>query len=99
MVGVIPTLLLPRYKSKATGSDRREGGVGPAVAGVWYARAGEENGVGASAAALGGHESTRREMNALHRVNAEKMVSHYAVALEPGLRLASAMTVLVDLRN
>jgi hypothetical protein len=38
-------------------------------------------------------------MNALHRVNAEEMAAHYAVALAPGLRLASATTVLVDLRN
>ena len=43
--------------------------------------------------------STRREMNALRRVNAEEMASHHAGALAVGVRQANAMAALVDLRN
>jgi len=43
--------------------------------------------------------STRREMNALRRVNAEEMAAHHAGALVAGVRQANAMAALVDLRN
>jgi pyruvate/2-oxoglutarate dehydrogenase complex dihydrolipoamide acyltransferase (E2) component len=42
--------------------------------------------------------STRREMNALRRVNAEEMAAHHAGALAAGVRQANAMATLVDLR-
>jgi hypothetical protein len=43
--------------------------------------------------------STRREMNALRRVNAEEMAAHHAGALAVGVRQANAMAALVDLCN
>jgi small subunit ribosomal protein S15 len=43
--------------------------------------------------------STRREMNAHRRVNAEEMAVHHAGALAAGVRQANAMAALVDLRN
>ena len=42
--------------------------------------------------------STRREMNALRRVNAEEMAAHHAGALAAEVRQANAMAALVDLR-
>jgi len=43
--------------------------------------------------------STRREMNALRRVNAEEMAAHHEDALAAGVGQANAMAALVDLRN
>jgi small subunit ribosomal protein S15 len=43
--------------------------------------------------------STRREMNALRRVNVEEMAAHHAGALAAGARQANAMAAMVDLRN
>jgi small subunit ribosomal protein S15 len=43
--------------------------------------------------------STRREMNALRRVNVEEMAAHHGGALAVGGRQANAMAAVVDLRN
>ena len=43
--------------------------------------------------------SSRWEMNALRRVNAEKMAAHHACALAAGVSHAKAMAALVDLHN
>jgi hypothetical protein len=43
--------------------------------------------------------STRREMNALRRVNAEEIAANHACALGAGIRRALAMAAFVDLRS
>jgi hypothetical protein len=48
---------------------------------------------------LSADTSTRREMNALCRVNAEEVAAHHAGALAAGVRQANVMAALVDLRN
>jgi small subunit ribosomal protein S15 len=43
--------------------------------------------------------STRREMNALHRVNAEEMAAHHAGALAVSVWQVNVMAAIVDLCN
>jgi small subunit ribosomal protein S15 len=43
--------------------------------------------------------STRREMNALRRVNAEEMAAHHAGGLAVSVRQANVMAAIVDMRN
>jgi hypothetical protein len=88
-------LLLPQ--TRGTGGGRGEGGAGSTIAGIWDARAGEENCVRASAAVLCRHQHTGDERALPGQRGGDGCPSHWRA--RSGHTIGECDGALVDLRQ